>query len=272
MDYLSFRHQQQHFALPIDCVRFIAAENALTPTNVATGNSQTFDMVDYEGQACVILSLARLLNQPSERTKNRNLIQLLQEREQDHLNWLNALRESLQKNTPFDKQRDPDLCAFGSWYKSYKADDPQLAHLLSRFDEPHRRLHALAGELLALRDEEQQEKALHILHEHEHSTLARLLALFHEARDLVANKTRPTVIMVQVKEGQIIGLKVDDVGEVFSCGHGQEDTMTDYLPHFGRRWLKGITIAGSEVTIMEINPARLLSSASAPIAEALETP
>jgi hypothetical protein len=40
MDYLSFRHARQHFAVPIESVRFIAAESALTPTQVATGKGQ----------------------------------------------------------------------------------------------------------------------------------------------------------------------------------------------------------------------------------------
>ena len=262
MDYLSFRHHTQYFAVPIDAVRFIAAENALKPTQVSTGNSRQFDMVDYDGQACAILSLARLLNQPSERTRSRDLVRLLHDREQDHLSWISALRNALENDTPFEKQRNPDLCAFGQWYRQFTTDDPQLSHIMSRFDKPHRRLHALADELLTLSEQGRHDDAMAILSEHEAVTLSKLTSLFAEARDIVQMKVRPTVIMLQVNESQVVGLKVDDVGEVFECRAEQADQHTDYLPAFAKRWLKEIRSGKGTVTVMEIGPGRLLSSAA----------
>lgn len=263
MEYLSFRHRKQHFAVPIDSVRFIAAENALTPTQVATGNSRQFDMVEYDGRACMILSLARLLQQPSERTQSRELLTLLDNREQDHLNWLNALRDALLHNTAFGGERNPQLCAFGRWIKDFRTDDVQLEALLERFHAPHHRLHALATELLDLNAAGQHDKAMSILHEHENSTLVRLRSLFQDARTMISGRVRPTVIMLQITPQQVLGLKVDDVGEVFACAPDQaDDWQRDYMPTFGRRWLKGIRLAQQDVTVMEINPARLLSSAA----------
>jgi len=262
MDYLSFRHNKQYFAVPIAAVRFIAAESALTPTHVATGKSHQFYMVDYEGKACAILSLARLLNQPSERTRSQELIQLLKDREQDHLDWIKALRTSLENDTPFEKQRNPDLCAFGQWYKTFSTDVPQLSHVMSRFDIPHRRLHALADELLHMSQQGKHDQAMAILAEHENSTLSKLINLFAEAREIVGMTVRPTVIMLQVSDTQVVGLKVDDVGEVFECKAEQGDKQGDFLPDFARRWLKDIRSGDKKVTVMEIDPARLLSSAA----------
>ncbi len=261
MDYLSFRHARQHFAVPIESVRFIAAESALTPTQVATGKGQQFDMVEFEGQACIILSLARLLNQPSERSKSLELLELLQAREQDHINWLNSLKNCLLHGGSFDLARDPHQCKFGQWYDNFRTDDTQLQHVLRRFDEPHKRIHALADELLAMRDNDQSEAALAILQEQETSTMQRLRDLFADVNTMVRSSIRPTVIMLQSNEQQTLGLRVDDVGEVFSCSAAQlEKEQKDYMPPFARGWLKGVRIGGKDVTIMEINPARLLSS------------
>ncbi|WP_430460370.1 CZB domain-containing protein [Thalassolituus sp. LLYu03] len=263
MDYLSFRHRKQHFAVPIDTVRFIAAENALTPTQVATGNSHQFAMVEYDGRACVILSLARLLNQSSEGAQNRELLALLDAREQDHISWLEKLRQALQTGQPFAGQRDPKLCAFGLWINDFHTDNQQLESLLQRFHEPHHRLHALASELLDQAEKGQAEQALATLAEHEFSTLVRLRNLFQDARTMITSQVRPTVIMLQVSPEQILGLKVDDVGEVFACTPGQtDDQQQDYMPGFGRRWLKGVRLGQQDVTIMEINPSRLLLSAA----------
>lgn len=263
MEYLSFRHRKQHFAVPIDTVRFIAAENALTPTQVATGNSHQFDMVEYDGQVCMILSLARLLNQSSEGAQNRELLTLLDAREKDHIHWLEQLRQALQNGQPFGGQRDPKLCAFGLWVNDFHTDNQQLEALLQRFHEPHERLHALAGELLDQAAEGHTEQALATLAEHEGSTLLRLRSLFQDARTMISSQVRPTVIMLQTSPEQILGLKVDDVGEVFSCpAEKQDEEQQDYMPPFGRRWLKGIHLGQQEVTVMEIHPGRLLSSAS----------
>ena len=261
MEYLSFRHARQHFAVPIESVRFIAAESALTPTQVATGKGQQFDMLEFEGQACIILSLARLLNQPSERSKSRDLLALLQAREQDHINWLNTLKNCLQHGGSFDLARDPHQCKFGQWYDHFQTEDNQLQHVLRSFDEPHKRIHALADQLLTLRDNDQAEEALQILNNQGSNTLQRLRDLFAEVSAMVRSSIRPTVIMLQSSEQQTLGLRVDDVGEVFSCSAAQlEKEQQDYMPPFARGWLKGIRIGGNEVTIMEINPARLLSS------------
>ena len=123
------------------------------------------------------------------------------------------------------------------------------------------RIHALADQLLTLRDNDQAEEALQILNNQGSNTLQRLRDLFAEVSAMVRSSIRPTVIMLQSSEQQTLGLRVDDVGEVFSCSAAQlEKEQQDYMPPFARGWLKGIRIGGNEVTIMEINPARLLSS------------
>ncbi|WP_419812040.1 CZB domain-containing protein [Bacterioplanoides sp.] len=259
MEFLSFRHGQQHYAVPIASVRFITADNSLKLTRVALGDGQQHDMVEFDGKACVVLSLADLLGQDSAQTEVQALVELLHAREQDHVNWLDALEESLTQGSEFTKARDPNECAFGRWYKHFHTDNEALAQLLEKFDIPHQRIHALAHELLTMRDAGETDAALAILTEHKRTTLTRLQALFSDARNMVSSSVRPTVIMIQDDKSQVIGLKVDDIGEVFSCSPEQQDSGSDeLLPHFAHAWLKAVELDGEPVTVMQLNPNLLL--------------
>jgi len=258
MEYLSFQHGQQHYAVPIANVRFITAENTLQFTRVATGDGSQQDMVDFEGKACVVRSLASLLGQDSAQCEIQELVDLLHAREQDHVNWLDALGQSLIHGVEFTKARDPNQCAFGRWYNDFVTDNLMLSQLMEKFDAPHRRIHALADELLGMRDLGQTDEAMKILVEHKRTTLIRLQNLFTDARQMVSSSVRPTVIMIQDDDDHIVGLKVDDIGEVFSCDIEQQDHSTgDLLPEFAQAWLKDIKLAEGTATVMQLNPNRL---------------
>lgn len=259
MEYLSFRHGQQHYAVPVANVRFITADTNLQRTRVATGDGQQRDMVDFDGNPCVVLSLAKMLGQASAHTAARELTELLHARERDHVDWLEALDNSLRNHTEFTLARDPKLCAFGLWRHSFQSDNQVLMQLLEKFDTPHQRIHALADELLQLQEDGQAEQALSILEEHKRTTLNRLRSLFEDARQMVSSSVRPTVIMIQNDQQQVVGLKVDDIGEVFSCDHLQQDlSANDYLPEFGEAWLKDIDLSEGKTTVMQLNPNRLM--------------
>ena len=258
MDYLSFRHGQQHYAIPIASVRFITADNTLQFTRVATGDGLQRDMVEFEGKACIVRSLASLLGQDSAQGEIQLLIELLHAREKDHVDWLEALEQSLVNSVEFTKARDPNQCAFGRWYNDFSTDNLMLSQLMEKFDAPHRRIHALADELLTLRDQGKTDQALSIIEEHKRTTLIRLQSLFADARQMVSTSIRPTVIMIQDDQGQIVGLKVDDIGEVFSCREEQRDlTADEFLPEFAHSWLKDIELSEGKATVMQLNPNRL---------------
>ena len=88
----------------------------------------------------------------ASRTENmaRNLLQ----REIDQLNWAQEAGE-FQRNenlTELAVEKDEHKCGFGQWYysedrKMVEAAVPEVRHLLSQIEEPHKRLHHSAVEL-----------------------------------------------------------------------------------------------------------------------------
>lgn len=72
---------------------------------------------------------------------------LFAERWIDHLKWVKNLSYSLLTGEKFKGGLDPQKCAFGKWYYSYKTDEPQLRSLLDGWEEPHILLHKSAQKI-----------------------------------------------------------------------------------------------------------------------------
>lgn len=267
MEYLSFSHGGHHYAVPLNNVRYIAADTSLHTTRVPDGDSREADTIDFEGHTCVVLSLADLIGESADTREGHELSQLLDEREQDHIRWLEALETAIRKNSEFTLARDHKLCAFGRWYQEYQPATEEMQALFARFDGPHQRIHALADELLALAANGQRDEALASLAHHRKTTLARLRDLFEDARHLASGGLRPTVIVLQRfkylndKGRDLIGLRVDHIGDVFNCE--RMDTSASgqsWLPDFADGWLKDVQINEQQVTALALAPMRLSRS------------
>ena len=60
-------------------------------------------MVEFQGNAVPVFDFANMLDFDSGVEKNKQLIQLLSDREKDHIDWIEALEDSLLNGTPFVK-------------------------------------------------------------------------------------------------------------------------------------------------------------------------
>lgn len=142
-----------------------------------------------------------------------SLVQLLHDREADHVRWLDTLTNSIRDQQPFPLARDPNMCAFGKWFNAFVPPTLTLKHQLSKFRVPHERIHALAAEAEALSADKGKEAALALLQSHQHSTLRHVRALFEETRAVVANDLREIVI-IHDSGTALVGLIVDEIASV----------------------------------------------------------
>ncbi len=72
----------------------------------------------------------------------------LYERYIDHVDWVSALKEHIYEEKEFTKVLDPTKCEFGKWYYSHKPSDTEEEKIYKAIEEPHRRLHQSASEVL----------------------------------------------------------------------------------------------------------------------------
>ena len=171
---------------------------------------------DHRGNRPVpVYDLAVLLGVESGQDSRRTLIETLTAREKDHVDWLDALEASVRDGVPFTRATDPHACAFGQWYDRFRTRDEVLGTLLEKFDEPHRRIHALGARLLGLRDAGRVDEALAALEEERTTTLQLLRRLFTRAREQLRAAMRPVTLYLDDGDGAAsLGLVLDEIHSV----------------------------------------------------------
>jgi len=171
----------------------------------------------FQGTVVPVLDFAHRLGIPSGMDSKAELLNILSQREQDHIEWLNALENAIRTGVAFTKARDPKKCDFGKWYSQFETRDNTLEELLTNFEEPHNAIHALAEELLSLCDSNKETEALDILNRARVSTLHRLRTLFTHAKDQISSSMRQVLLFVTL-DGKTphYALIIDEINDVIN--------------------------------------------------------
>lgn len=105
---------------------------------------------------------------------NSSLDGILADRWIDHLLWIKHLSQSIMTGDEFTGGLDPKACAFGKWYYSYKAMDPEFAELLKGWERPHAQLHRSAEKIVSYLERNDLDGAMKIYQEETTPTLGVL--------------------------------------------------------------------------------------------------
>lgn len=132
---------------------------------------------------------------------------------QMHLDWVEALRDSVENHTPFSKPVNPHKCKFGLWYDDFHTNNVSINFILGKIDEPHTAIHACGAEaqkLMARGDfegaKEQYKKAEKICRESVIPLLDQLIRTYQEVN-------RGMILVLQQDEGPV-GLMVDEISRL----------------------------------------------------------
>lgn len=212
LEVITFEADGARYAVPIGQVRYIQKDN-VTTTRIDTDKG-AYQVVRFEGQPVPVLDFADWTGGKAVYRANQELIGILEQREKDHIDWVDALETSLRSGTAFTRPRDPQQCAFGKWYETFTTEDDMLAELMREFDEPHRRIHALADRLLAVKEQQGQQAALEILQHERHFTLERLKELFADAKDRLRSITRPVLVYLLKKDGKLVAIRLNGLSDI----------------------------------------------------------
>lgn len=171
------------------------------------------------------IELRALLGMQPYMQQIHEMQEFLQAREADHVAWLEALKESVEKGTTFAKPLDPTKCAFGQWYEGLRADASArgavtggtivLEKILEDFDAPHKNIHGIAEEVLALAADGRKDEAQARIALAWDTDLADMKVLFKRLFTSFVELRQPGTILVSVR-GIRFALIVDDVESVMS--------------------------------------------------------
>ena len=186
-------------------------------------------IVKHRGVPVRVFDFAEFLGISSCGEQKEVQIKTLMSREQEHVDWLNALEHSIKTGEPFTKERNPHQCAFGQWREEFETRDEELLDILKQFGEPHERFHALADRLLDLKNKGQSEQALKELNLERVTTLAQLQRLFDRARGQIRDSIKSVLLFVTTngKEPRV-ALRLNEISDMVSFSPEQV-TSTDSL-------------------------------------------
>ncbi|MCA9166047.1 MAG: chemotaxis protein CheW [Planctomycetales bacterium] len=285
--------QGQSYALDVQQVLELLSLRDIHITPIPQTPAYVEGVISIRGKTLVILDFRTMLGMQSMRQDTAEILQLLHDREQDHVNWLNELYASVRESREFQLATDPHRCKFGVWYDALMSDEEALSRftndqlslldLMSNFDRPHQQIHKVAiqvGELVA---QGAVEEAVKLIDKARDTALRELLDLFGKAREMVATLRRGVVIVVEF-EGKRFGLLFDGASDLHDFSHGtrqssevvgDDSPVGDFLHDEATGILVQIielgNIANQHRTRQIAPESELAADADVPVSEQLES-
>ena len=105
-------------------------------------------LVEIRGQVYPVLDMRMLFKYIPLETECEQFMQLMDERERDHIEWAEELKRCVKEDRDFTLTTDPNACKFGIWYNEYKKHTTNADFSLNKIEKPHTELHKTA-ELIA---------------------------------------------------------------------------------------------------------------------------
>ena len=192
-------------------------------------------VINHRGSIIPVIDARALLGFAPRGHEARGLEERFDAMRIEHKHWLDALAQSVQDNTGFDKTTDPHRCELGRWLDTATAggdscdtlfSEPGVATLIKRFEAPHQRFHAIAHEVRTMRDQEQHEQALRLIEQTREHELGAMTELFSQISDAVAKQFQSMLVITE-HEGRKAAIAVDGVSFVTDCPDSAVEPLPD---------------------------------------------
>lgn len=222
---LVFFAKDVQFAIPISTVReMLPLQEVIRIPNapdwmrgVINVRNETFRLIDFRKR----VDMQGLEDEEDE------LISQLEQREEEHKNWIDKLEEAVTEETAFEGELDPHKCKFGQWYDNFESNNTDVMFELKKFDRPHKAIHATADEAIKLRDEGKKEDAMELIENRRNGELARLVELFDSLRGYIRGGRKEVIILVET-DTEKFAVVVDKVEVVESLRINEGKNLSSF--------------------------------------------
>ena len=167
-------------------------------------------VIPFRGGNVPLFDLRVCFGDQARGAETEELVNTMALRKQDHINWLNKLKDEIHGDKPITVQTDPHKCAFGKWYDQFQSDNLNLSAYMRRFDTPHKEIHRVAVDAEAMINSGQSQQARALVERTETGVLQRLLELFDGIAEQVRKYLLEYAIILQVG-GEVFAMAVDDI-------------------------------------------------------------
>ncbi|MEA1916706.1 MAG: chemotaxis protein CheW, partial [Campylobacterota bacterium] len=207
--YILFYAGTSKYALEIDRVERIMM---VPKFDLATNKDKAVDGIfNYENSIIPILCFRIMI---SKNSYKKDLQDTFKELKKQHIEWLEALKDSLNKNVIFEKTTNPNACNLGKWLNSFNSYDGEVLKVLKELNTHHQELHKSAIKTCELKltniekAKEFYEKNVLVIYEKTIHYLDLLINLL----DNVANDSQK--LLVLSCEEKKFALKVDKIDNI----------------------------------------------------------
>lgn len=167
-------------------------------------------VINLRGQVIPVIDLRMSMGMKSRTVEITELVELLEQREQDHKNWIAELEASVREKREFKLATNPHQCAFGKWYDRFETDNQTLSSCLKKFDGPHKKIHSIAVETKNLEKAGAFDAAYALIDRTRDNELSVMIKLFAETRHLLQDTVREIALVLE-GGGRTIAAGVDSV-------------------------------------------------------------
>lgn len=210
--YILFRLKKDFYA--INC-KNVASIMQMTDYEQLPNTPENVEGIfKFSSQVIPIISLRKLFSFPTLEQESAEFSAMLDQRKQDHINWVKELNRCVKQETPFTLAMDPHKCAFGRWYDRYESDSPTIKFHLRKIEEPHRLLHECAQRAQNCAKDHDScslETCLSdTLSDAESNYMPKIIELLDEAKDMFAAHLRSMLIVIDTGK-DMFAVIVDEV-------------------------------------------------------------
>jgi purine-binding chemotaxis protein CheW len=211
MPWLIVRLKHRSFALPTQEVR----ELVMKPEVTCVPDSPPFvrGVMNIRGRMLPLVDLRLRVGMKAASEEAASFCALMEQRRQDHVNWLNELEASVREQRDFKLATDPHRCAFGRWYDSYTAENIWIGALLRRFADPHRQIHAVASNVIALSSKGDSASANVLIEQTRRGVLSKMIRLFASLQELIQESSQEIAVVLETGS-RSFAVSVDEAAEV----------------------------------------------------------
>lgn len=191
----------------VDLVSVIDLPRAVAVPGVPPG---VRGVIAFRGSSIPVVDLRVCFGAASRLAETDELLATMAARKQDHINWLQKLKEEVHGGKPISVQTNPHLCAFGKWYDHFRSDNHNLDEYMRRFDVPHQWIHTVAVDAAELIGQGKIEAAKELVHRAERGVLELLLELFDGIAGVVQRYLKEYALVFQLG-GKTLAMAADDI-------------------------------------------------------------
>lgn len=215
-------------------------------------------VINFRGRLIELVDTRRILGIKSITDEIEDFDTMMNQRYQDHTNWLNTLETTVKNDTEFTLTTDPHKCAFGKWYDSYNGKNTNIMFLstFAKFDKPHKEIHEIAIKAKELILSGNKQAAIDLIESTRNTKLKEMLGLFDDLKDAYKNSRKEIVVVIGEDESKCIGLSVDQITAIEHLSEFDENLVKDSMTE--TEYLSGIAKRKDGSVVIILNDEYLL--------------